>query len=380
MFGAILSGTLDNDKSISDIKGNCSAEACTWEDHTTLAICSSVEETSGMVQNDTKNMPRFSIPGTTWQPPAQPLSIADSFWMAAPYQDSSNITAGEMPSIAEIFIAYYPPCDKTNKQRTYADWNAQVNDASQWKAYKATLTLCLQTLSSTYNNTMQTTVVDTNKELKWTENGQSQYNGTVCLIQPHGGDEYCVGEGDLTEWTSAISRTWEGAASIEEDGDNYFTGQYVPNIVGDVMGPAPANCNPDMDPSYGRDGFKRRIDNLAIAMSNALRTGNTTSPSSFVRGTEWNAEQYIAVEFKWLTAPGVIWLAITLFLFGTIVKSSNMNVPLWKSSPLVLLHSAERDNGMQTIKQVTKEAEKTKLQLQYTGQSWHLQDVTGRHT
>jgi hypothetical protein len=109
-----------------------------------------------------------------------------------------------------------------------------------------------------------------------------------------------------------------------------------------------------------------------------MRTGNTTSPDSIVRGSAWSSEQFIAVEFKWLTPPLVIYFAITLFLFATIFKSRKGDVPLWKSSPLVLLHSMERNNGMQTLDQVEKVSRDTRVQLQFTGENWHLQDVTGR--
>jgi hypothetical protein len=112
----------------------------------------------------------------------------------------------------------------------------------------------------------------------------------------------------------------------------------------------------------------------------SMRTGNTTSPDSVVHGSQWNSEQYIAVDFKWLTPPGTIYLAITLFLFATIIKSRKEDVPLWKSSPLVLLHLMERNKGMHTLKQVEKGAKRTQVQLQYTGENWHLQNMTGRHT
>jgi hypothetical protein len=111
-----------------------------------------------------------------------------------------------------------------------------------------------------------------------------------------------------------------------------------------------------------------------------MRTGNTTSPDSIVLGSAWASEQYIAVDFKWLLPPASICLAITVFLFATIIKSRRANVPLWKSSPLVLLHSMERNNGMQTLKQIEKGAEETRVQLQYSGENWYLQDVTRQQT
>ncbi|KAI8931461.1 hypothetical protein NX059_011787 [Plenodomus lindquistii] len=114
--------------------------------------------------------------------------------------------------------------------------------------------------------------------------------------------------------------------------------------------------------------------------SHRLRTWNATLPGHTLTSSEFESEQYISVDFKWLTPPVTIYLAITLFLFTTIFKSRNEEVPLWKSSSLVLLHTVEHNNGMQTLKQVEKGAKYTQVQLQYTEQSWHLQDVTETHT
>lgn len=106
-----------------------------------------------------------------------------------------------------------------------------------------------------------------------------------------------------------------------------------------------------------------------------LRTGNTTSPDSFVKGSEWNREQYIEVDFVWLTLPGAVYLVITLFFLTTIVRSRRGDRPLWKSSPLVLLQVADQNNGMSTLKRVEKEADCTQVQLKYTGENWHLQSM-----
>jgi hypothetical protein len=388
MYKAILSGLLETNRNISDVRGHCSAEACKWNDYTTLAVCGSVEEVAGEVRNVSGSrggaIPRFSISGASWKPPMQRLTVQDTFWMAAPFREPANVTDGRLPPVSEIFVAYYPPCNSHNKTRAVEDpdqWATGVNDAANWKAYKGTLSLCLQTLSSTYNNTMQTRVVNTQNELKFRPHNPMKDRGVpLCLSESNQGDEFCVGDGDLEQWTSALARSLEGAASIERSGsDNYYTGQWVPSMVGDILGPTPADCNPNLDEVYGLQGFTQRIDNIATAMSNALRTGNSTSPLSVVRGSEWKSEQYIAVDFMWIIPPGVVYLAITLFLFATIFKSRNMEVPLWKTSPLVLPHLTERNNGMQSLNQVEKESQRTRVKLQYTGENWHLQEVTGMH-
>ena len=380
MFKAVLSGTLDDNKSISDVQGSCFAEACKWDEYTTLAVCAAVEDISSSVEirKDSAKLHQSRIRGASWEPPAQSTTnVPDTFWSSAPFNDSSQVRNGNLPPISNIYTAYFPPCNKQKQSWGNDDqWTVERDTASNWKAYKATLSLCLQTLSSAFNSTMETKIMETRKDLKW----KSSDAGKICLAEPYKGDIFCVGEQDIQQWSSSLQRTLDGAAMLQVGADNYYTGQWVPNLVADIIGPSPAKCDPTVSSGYDLEGFTRRINNLAISMSNALRTGNTTSPDSFVPGSEWTSEQYIVVDFKWLSLPAAIYFAITFFLLMTIFKSRKGDIPLWKSSPQVLLHVMERNNGLQTLKQVDKGAKNTQVQLVYTGENWHLQDVTGRHT
>lgn len=100
-----------------------------------------------------------------------------------------------------------------------------------------------------------------------------------------------------------------------------------------------------------------------------------TSADSFVKGTAWDREQYIEVDFAWLTIPVAVYSVITLFFLAMVLKSRRGNRPLWKSSPLVLLQVADRNNGMNTLKRIEKEADRTQVQLKYTDENWHLQSM-----
>jgi hypothetical protein len=79
MFSTILPGIADDENSISDIKSNCSAAACTWADYTTLVICAYVEGLSGVVPNDTNETARFHVDGADWNPHMQNMSVPDTF-------------------------------------------------------------------------------------------------------------------------------------------------------------------------------------------------------------------------------------------------------------------------------------------------------------
>lgn len=111
MFEALLAGMMDNNKTVSDVQGNCSAEACKWESYTTLAICNTVEDIpSGLrFSNDT-----LRLSGVSWDPPQLDYG-GDTSWMTAPlsekYWTSSSIENpfledGHLNPVANMFVAY----------------------------------------------------------------------------------------------------------------------------------------------------------------------------------------------------------------------------------------------------------------------------------
>lgn len=105
MFNALLAGMLDNTKTISDVKGNCSAEACKWEKYTTFAICNTVDDISSGVEIRDK-IARIS--NASWEPPVQPNDMSDSFWMTVPDVITPVIKDEKLPPLANMFVAYFP--------------------------------------------------------------------------------------------------------------------------------------------------------------------------------------------------------------------------------------------------------------------------------
>ncbi|KAF1937071.1 hypothetical protein EJ02DRAFT_477847 [Clathrospora elynae] len=331
MIKGILSGILDDATNLSDV-------------YQTLAIYASIDDvsSSGIIANSSEDAPIFSITGESWQPPSQLLTVPDTFWITSPFKDPGELENDKMRSIADIFVGYYPPCN--DQSQTRLDWRGELNNASNWKAFKGSLTLCLQTLDSSFNSTMRTTI--------------------TCLSDRHGDDDFCVGGADLLEWSAQVSRSLNGSASIYFEYDNYFTGQWVPKILTDIIGETPAYCLPDAETGVGLglEGFMRRINNIAVYMTNTLRTELK--------------ETFIDVTYYWMFLPTAIYLVITIFLFSTIFTSRKTETPLWKSSPLVLLRAMNRSNSMQKLGQVEDDAKNTRVLLQHMGDHWHPRDVS----
>lgn len=274
MSKGILAGILDDVSSPSDVIGSCQAEACTWAPYQTLAVCSIVEDLSAdgvmrdPVFDDMDDSPMYSIGPESWDRSQAGVNLPETFWMntQVDWQDPDFRVANHEPlrNISSTFVAYYPPCDHNGKPR--ADWAGQRNDAANWQGFSGTLTLCLQTLKSTYNSTMQTEIIDTQIDLDWqikpgVSNG-SQYR--YCVTGKDN-EEYCVGDADITEWEFLMAKSLTGAAAIyPNETEHGFTGQFAPNIATDVLGDSPAHCNGSVE-----GGFEKRMNNIAISMSNA---------------------------------------------------------------------------------------------------------------
>ncbi|KAI2479997.1 hypothetical protein Ptr902_08178 [Pyrenophora tritici-repentis] len=144
---------------------------------------------------------------------------------------------------------------------------------------------------------MHTEIVDTQINLDWqirpgiSIDSQYQY-----CVTGHNNEEYCVGDADITEWEYLIAESLTGAAAVYPNETSYgFTGQYAPNIASDVLGDSPAYCT-----GSEAGGFEQRMNNIAISMSNTLRTGKNAVP---IKGTEWTKEQFFDVTFYWLSFP-----------------------------------------------------------------------------
>lgn len=102
-----------------------------------------------------------------------------------------------------------------------------------------------------------------------------------------------------------------------------------------------------------------------------MRTGKG---SMLVNGTASESEQFIQVDFWWMSMPIALYVAITLFFLATALKTRN--APPWKSSPLPLLSCTDPDNNLGSIRGIEKEAVRTSMQLNATVTGWHMLDTT----
>jgi hypothetical protein len=278
---------IDRYKSLSNISAPCSTTYCAWQNYSTLAICSSVEEVSSDIYeyytNDTGVgwFPHFTLrqldarqPGIVRQNEGDYDFLVASLSYKNPFgYSTTNTTDDRMSDMVNVFTLFHDPCLQSGRE----GWDYAYN-ASTFRAFKGTLRLCVQTLDSTFNNTMNTTVVMTHDDLVWQKTNVTYMVDSQVHEGPHklctslGVDKqlHCVEEiGFLQEVGWQILHQFNSSGKIGvPSGDAYLDGnQWTQNLLSDVLGLAPTECSNET--GIGMEGFKARIENMAIAMTNA---------------------------------------------------------------------------------------------------------------
>ena len=77
------------------------------------------------------------------------------------------------------------------------------------------------------------------------------------------------------------------------------------------------------------------IKNLALSMTNVVRTTNTSGPFGLYDGTGYQLG--VQIHWPWITLPAVLVAMSLIILIVTIVQTARSPVKAWKGSPLALL-------------------------------------------
>ncbi|KAF3033215.1 hypothetical protein E8E11_000264 [Didymella keratinophila] len=396
---AIEAGLLAANVTHDDVRAHCQTDKCSWVPYKTLAVCSKVEDAADMIVFDTDRdhatafdqvppyVPvggdNFTDAGYTIPKYTIPLSSTflaqGKFFFADEYhstrepeaakllrQCSTPISSGSnIPDLAQIYITYFDPC--------LGSFEDRKTNTKLWKAHKATFNLCLQTHSLHYDASgLHTNVVSQEIDVKWDNSTYKETEVTSieaitraqwCAHTPPTADVFCIPHtalmliGGQLVTTLDIKALW-GAPKYEY----YSYSQWAPNLSRDILGPDPGICSTDAD--RGFEGFKHRMDSLAISLTNAFRISNG---SVEVSGTASTTEPTIEVNYMWLILPCALYIAITGLFITTVVQTRHL--PPWKSSALALLWGKEFRNNQLSTKQIKIRGKQAEVQLVYDGTS-----------
>ncbi|KAH7067186.1 hypothetical protein FB567DRAFT_541918 [Paraphoma chrysanthemicola] len=395
---ALEAGLLASKVTPSNVTGLCARQTCSWDEYRTLAICSHVNDAEPMLvfPNNT-TAPEF--------PPYVPLGREEfREGVKSPYQiakDSNfhvqarffaadktdakdagqaaarilqarptpNNTATGLADLAHIYISYYDPCLNVDGALTNYD-------PAAWKAHRASFNLCIQTHNTSYNSSgMHIDVLRTEDKMAWTTETPIYFqvvdpnldvkSSKYCAQVSDSDDKFCMSRrsvrliGGQLASTLDISARW-GAPR------NLVYSQWAPDLARDILGLDPAVCSNNT--IRGKDGFERRMTNIAASLSNALRTAGS---SVNVNGTAYEIEATIQVNYVWLVAPGLLYIIISVFFFATVMQTSN--IPPWKTSALALLWCRNpRDDRLATVDEMKRRGGQVSVLLEDTGDTWQL--------
>lgn len=101
-------------------------------------------------------------------------------------------------------------------------------------------------------------------------------------------------------------------------------------------GPGSAFSSDVVHALYNTKDHPRSIENLATSMTNNIRQ-QKDSGSSPVEGVAYRTETYVHVRWAWFAYPATVLALSLLYLLGTIMESTNRDIPIWKTSNLALL-------------------------------------------
>lgn len=183
---AVTSGLLTTDASPSDIKGTCQTGNCTFEDYSSLAICSSVDDVTPTLiahcppgYSDTRPGCIYTVPDLqtlpTWRRDNFTLTGGDfTLWIgASQVSNNSNGFPSGPDTLVEFFVLYLPDV-------SVLTLDSKANVTASVVAFKGALNLCVQTYQTTITNgDTSTNVKGTQKNLNWQSVSKTQGKTSV---------------------------------------------------------------------------------------------------------------------------------------------------------------------------------------------------------
>ncbi|OAL52965.1 hypothetical protein IQ07DRAFT_629469 [Pyrenochaeta sp. DS3sAY3a] len=394
VFAAIDNGLISSNVYASNASVQCVTDHCTWEPYTTLGMSVKTEDVTNLLVTEPDMPALFPFANHSWDrtrgyliPLNETTFQVDTKWIfSEEYPTPAAESEEKLADLAQIYLSYYDPCLNTKSD---PNWR----DLKYWRGFRASFRLALFTLKSTYEQHMTTEVVQTYDDPSWIISPLISATGLVerqLYCTEHDGEQFCLRNdkihtiGEQLDYAMDPSMMWASympvilnqtkSGGVTET--SYFLnyaerGQY---LLPDVLG-TKSMFTCENETGIGLEGFTRKMDNMAISLSNAFRT-KLDYNGTRVNGTAWKTEPHIKVSYVWLIMPLALYTVITIFLFVTMYHTRN--APPWKSSILALLRCMDPDNKLGTPQQLNAYGKHTTVRLEeiQKGETWQLLDTT----
>jgi hypothetical protein len=281
---------------LSDLTAECRNGKCSWEPYTTLALCSTVEDISSTVNVSVSNTnstwkANFTVPAIDASKNTSNLAGYPGyslFWAYATtgsylktlfdQVDDMNTNMTQL-KVSEAYLVYLPPCDIINQTRPTRpyDWSpsAPRANASLWRVYKATFSVCLQTLeSSVQNGRTVTRKLESDLKPEW------HVKHTIANANTKGDDttyftdfglnkeRFSIDFASIHSLRILLSSFITGNSSGYDVQESTHSSIWEAGLVADVLGANPDTCLFKSDGTKGFAGWKKRIQSLADSATN----------------------------------------------------------------------------------------------------------------
>ncbi|KAI4234003.1 MAG: hypothetical protein LQ349_004076 [Xanthoria aureola] len=293
----------------------------------------------------------------------QASKLGQTLWIGA--SDTQDYTSPGLNTLIQFYVIYVPD---------FIIWDSldpTEDHKEELVALQATLSLCLNKC----HTDMTFGVTDTNLVSKETDLGWQTGSETFEQVSfdtvtvTHDAEKFWMSGLNQSSFNKYLSlQTFTGSASMrseEPDGGGNFTENDVVRVIAASL----------YDDRAGMPGLTKLLDNLAVSMSNALRT--TTDVPDNIRGTPSSFEVYIQIEWAWLIVPVAAVGLSLVFLLLTIYLSRKRKIPAWKSSLLAVLlgltSETRRDWGaIRRPREMEETAKGRSIRLEANGGQWQM--------
>ena len=260
-------------QSLSDVIAFCPTSNCTWDLYNSLAVCYSTQELRNAATNNNTSFASDQVDSETfWGRSTLGHSFTDNHDAVLPVKTLED-TFQTVPDIARIYLYFYDPCIgglnmSCSSPGSSNDSQSMISNPRNWRALKGTLSICIQTLDTSYYERTFTRVhaiPDTTWKYHtvvgsgWTSEGA--YRST-------GPEKMCVGSEVFNAAANTLQKTFKISANLAPCKASAFFTEWAPQLVVDTLGHHPSVCTTNPGDSSALTGFAGRLQNISISMTN----------------------------------------------------------------------------------------------------------------
>ncbi|KAL8722941.1 MAG: hypothetical protein Q9225_000633 [Loekoesia sp. 1 TL-2023] len=343
MKAAIYNGVFDiKDNADNGITHTCSTGHCSWQDFSSLAVCSRCVNVTSYLER------RYTDGKCDWLGlPNGPALSGQGRQINSSVTDTSSELHGLEPSVLRFSSLV----------------SKEIRNFDRVLAHECSMFYCI----GKYAATVTDGIVEQRMLASWRNDSARLDNASDLILQPP--VEFTNQSGQpITFKVSHIA-----AAAINTFLSSMFTGSGSVNDSGSVF------SSDTMQALYDTSNITQRIDNLATSMTNNIR-GQDDHVSGPACGIAWTSETYVHVRWAWFAFPATLILIAAFFLLGIIFETSFRDILIWKSSNLALLFhgrglnlSSPSERPVNTLSAMNTRATNIKAELLETSQGgWQL--------